>query len=629
MEQQPNKTKDKLKEITEGIERGIQELFESDRYKQYLRVMSRFHQYSLNNTLLIAMQRPDATLVCGYTKWDKEFGRNVMRGEKSIKIIAPTPYKVKREREKLDPDTKAPMLDAEGKIVTEEVEVKIPMYRVASVFDVSQTEGRPLPSLAADLAGDVKQYEIFMEALRRSAPVPLRIEKMRENLDGFFRQPTDEHPDVEKFIAIREGMSEVQTVCAAIHEIGHAKLHDREQARLAAQADPENPPKPKDKNTREVEAESVSYAVCQYYSIETGENSLGYIATWSKDKTLPELRDSLDTINRTADGLITDIDRHFAEICKERGIDLSTPEQPDEKTDDLTEEPSSAPPLPADYPMPDPDVTMEEMHDYGYTDGDMLPLTYERAIDLFEQDLSVYMLYGGNGAGMVFDRKDLDTHDGMFAVSREEWEENRDSILSQPPCAFAIYQLKQSEENHAYAFRPLKELRSSGLTPERDRYELKYSDVMTEQGSTAEKLNSLFQRFNLNRPADFTGHSLSVSDIIVLRQPDAITYHYVDSWGFPELSPDFKPLDNYLKNTEMSVEDDYGMIDGIINNGQKPTVAELEKQATSGQPISLMDLADAVHREQTEKRQSVMQQLKAPPKQEHKRTAPKGAEMER
>ena len=313
MEQQPNKTKDRLKEITANIERGIQALFESDKYQQYLRTMSRFHNYSLNNTLLISMQRPDATLVAGFNRWKNQFGRNVMRGEHGIKIIAPTPYKVKKEREKLDPDTNIPVRDADGKIVTEEVGVKIPMYGVATVFDVSQTEGRALPTLAVDLAGDVKQYEIFMEALRRSAPVPIRFEKLAPDLDGYFRQPAEGSAAGEKFIAIREGMSEVQTVCAAIHEIGHAKLHDREQARLAAKADPEHPPKPKDKHTREVEAESVSYAVCQYYGIETGENSFGYIAGWSKDKTLPELRESLDTINRTADGLITDIDKHFAE----------------------------------------------------------------------------------------------------------------------------------------------------------------------------------------------------------------------------------------------------------------------------------------------------------------------------
>jgi len=305
-----------------------------------------------------------------------------------------------------------------------------------------------------------------------------------------------------------------------------------------------------------------------------------------------------------------------------------------------------APKLPQDYPMPDPTLTMEDMHNYGYTDGDMLPLSRERAVELFEQNVSVYMLLAGNGAGMVFDREDIDAHGGMFAVSRVEWDACRDSFIQQQPCTYAIYQLKHGEENRDYSFRPLSELQSAGLSIERDRYELKYSDVMTEQGDMIDRLNSLYQRFNVDHPADFTGHSLSVSDIIVLRQPGAITYHYVDSWGFKELSPDFKPLGNPLRNAEMAVEDDYGMIDGIINNGPKqPSVAELrrsaeqvpeaspaggEAQVKAGQAISLFDLANAVHAEKQDKRKSVLEQLKAPAKQqEHHRTAPKGAEMER
>ncbi len=687
MEQQPTQNKDRLKEITDSIERGIQEVFESDKYKQYLRTMSRFHNYSLNNTMLIAMQRPDATLVAGFGKWDKAFGRHVLRGEKGIKIIAPTPYKVKKEREKLDPDTRAPMRDADGKIITEEVEVKIPLYKVVSVFDVSQTDGKPLPTLAADLAGDVKQFDVFMEALRRSAPVPIRFEKLQENLDGYFRQPTEGNSDGEKFIAVREGMSEVQTICAAIHEIGHAKLHDREQARLAAQADPDHPQKPKDKSTREVEAESVSYAVCQYYGIETGENSFGYIATWSKDRTLPELRESLDTINRTVDGLINDIDGHFAEICKERGIDLAVqeqdspeveapaPEQPvetvaahetlpaqgmdaeeiaevlsaseglfgDERITSVTIEKydpdAPAPELPQDYPMPDPTLTMQDIQNYGYTDGDMLPLSRERAIALFEQDVSVYMLLGGNGAGMIFDREDIDAHDGMFGVSREEWENCRDSILAVEPMesrfldaaqdSFAIYQVREGEQYRDLRFERFDLLQKNGIPVKPDNYDLVYTDRLDYPGNAIEKLQYLFDTFNLEHPEDYRGHSASVSDIIALKVNGQVSYHYVDAWGFVEL-PHFHEQENPLKNAEMAVEDDYGMIDGIINNGQKPTVAELEAQAKSGQPISLLDLADVVKTENASKRKSVMEQLKQTPKQqEHKRTARERAEMER
>ena len=306
--------RERLQQITAGIEQGIKELFESEKYMRYLSVMSRFHRYSVNNTMLIYMQKPDATLVAGYNKWKNQFERHVKRGEHGITIIAPTPYKKKIEEQKLDPDTKAPMLDQDGKVIMEEREVEIPMFRPVKVFDVSQTDGKPLPELASSLSGNVQNYEAFMEALRRSAPVPLSVQPMAANMDGYFS------PDRQR-IAIREGMSEVQTVSAAVHEIAHSKLHNYAKAQEeAARAGDKEPPKKKDRNTEEVEAESISYAVCQYYGIETAENSFGYIATWSQGKELKELRASLETISKTASGLISDIDRHFAEICKERGI---------------------------------------------------------------------------------------------------------------------------------------------------------------------------------------------------------------------------------------------------------------------------------------------------------------------
>ena len=311
--------RERLQQITAGIEQGIKELFESEKYMRYLSVMSRFHRYSVNNTMLIYMQKPDATLVAGYNKWKNQFERHVKRGEHGITIIAPTPFKKKIEEQKLDPDTKAPILDAEGKAVMEEREVEIPMFRPVKVFDVSQTDGKPLPELASSLSGNVQNYEAFMEALRRSAPVPLSVEPMAANMDGYFS------PDQQR-IAIRAGMSEVQTVSAAVHEIAHSKLHNYAKAQEeAARAGDKEPPKKKDRNTEEVEAEaeSISYAVCQYYGIQTGENSFGYIANWSQGKELPELRASLETINKAAGELIADIDQHYKVICKERGIDLA------------------------------------------------------------------------------------------------------------------------------------------------------------------------------------------------------------------------------------------------------------------------------------------------------------------
>ena len=309
--------RERMKEIVAGIEDGIQKLFQSDKYAEYLRTMSRFHSYSVNNTILIHLQMPNASVVAGFNKWKNQFGRHVKKGETGITIIAPTPFKKKIEKEKLDPDTNLPMLDADGNTIYEEKIVEIPMFKPVKVFDVSQTEGKPLPHIAATLTGDVQHYEAFMEALRRTSPVPIEIKAIRENLDGYFSN------DQQK-IVVRSGMSEVQTVCATVHEMGHALLHNREHAQVEAAAGTDAAaPKPKDKNTKEVEAESVSYAVCQYFGIETGENSFGYIASWSKDRSLPELRDSLETITKTANTLISGIEKHFAEICKERGIELS------------------------------------------------------------------------------------------------------------------------------------------------------------------------------------------------------------------------------------------------------------------------------------------------------------------
>ena len=315
--------RERIKEIVTGIEAGIQDLFQSDKFADYLRTMSRFHNYSYNNTILIHMQMPSATHVAGFNKWKNQFGRHVKKGEKGLTIIAPTPFKKRIEEMKLDPDTRAPVLDHDGNVIMEEREIEIPLFRPVKVFDVSQTEGRPLPSLVSSLTGDVQQYEAFMEALRRTSPVPIMFKPLREGLDGFLSLN-------DQTITIREGMSQVQTVCAAVHEITHAMLHNREQERLSAAAGTEQAEKlkPKDQNTEEVEAESVSYTVCQYYGIETSANSLGYIATWSKDKSLPELKASLETISKTANILITSIDRHFQEICKEQGIDL-TAQQPE------------------------------------------------------------------------------------------------------------------------------------------------------------------------------------------------------------------------------------------------------------------------------------------------------------
>ncbi len=726
MPEKPGKNREQLKEITDRIEAGIRDIFESgdmDKYRNYLRTMSRFHNYSLNNQALIHLQRPDATLVAGYNRWRDKFSRHVLRGEKGITIIAPTPYKKKIEQEKLDPDTKLPILDADGKVITEEKEIEIPMFRPVKVFDYAQTDGKPLPervaSPVANLTGSVENYEAFMEALRRSAPVPVEVKPMSADVDGYFSSKSQS-------ITLREGMSEVQTVSAAVHEIAHAKLHNYGLQQPEAH-------KHKSRNTEEVEAESISFMVCAYFGIETGANSFGYVATWSKNAELPEFRASLDTISKTANGIITDVEKHFAEVCKERGIelpkdteyelvtippsradalafaadyaaflrrDLTVPDsadrpaaeavadrllagedaelrkeledfvkladeigiddgshgllerfnglfrrewrakeepQPEAKAE-MDEKMTELPPLPEleqGYPMPDTAVGFQEMYQYGYTDGNtMLPLTKERAMELFLQDVPVFLLYGDNTEAMALDAEDISSHTGVFGVEREEWDAVRGVVtlseqadteklfLENPQDAFLIYQIRRGGELDAYRFMNYDYLQSKGVTPERGGYDAIYTGGLADYGDNKTNLDMIYQRFNVDHPADFKGHSLSVSDIVALKQNGVVSCHYVDSIGFREL-PNFLKPENYLKNAEMLLEDDYGMIDGIINNGPKqPTVADLEAQVKAGFSISLTQLAAASHREQ--KKPSVLEKLREKtPEQSKNKTAPK------
>ena len=805
--------RERLQEITAGIEQGIKELFESEKYMRYLSVMSKFHRYSVNNTMLIYMQKPEATLVAGFNKWKNQFERHVKKGEHGITIIAPTPYKKKIEEMKRDPDTHAPILDADGKAVMEEKEIEIPMFRPVKVFDVSQTDGKPLPELSSSLSGTVPHYEAFLEALRRSAPVSIEFEPMAANTDGYFS------PDQQR-IAIREGMSEVQTVSATVHEIAHSKLHNQKKIQIdndeqyqevelfekpalfsngrisrddlpegvycydlrGSDDDPGSPicveervvvnhagsviltaplefpeegrlyftdetglnfnggmltlsqflqEQKKDRRTEEVEAESISYAVCQYFGIQTGENSFGYIASWSKGKELKELRASLETINKTSCELINNIERHYKEICKERGIDLTAKQEPEQADipqealfllDDATylhiqpcdtgwdytlydketmkeldggqldapelsrsaavrqiceglelENPSiqdaplsmietlqdaacqqmqeqvnrqtaetAATQLPDaqeqsldEYPMPDSEVSVSDMQEYGYFYDGMLPVTRERALELDAAGLTVYVLHEDNTESMVFDTEEIMEHGGLFGVEHEEWEkspqfhekvlerqlEREQAFLAHEGCCFAIYQVSRDDPQNV-RFMNLDWLQSHNLAVDRSNYDLIYTAPLNGSGSTMEQLETLYEQFNLKKPVDFHSPSLSVSDIVAIKQDGKVSCHYCDSVSFTEI-PGFLP-DNPLKNAEMMLEDDYGMIDGIINNGPKePTVAQLEQQARSGQPISLMDLAEAVHREERDKKKSVMEQLKSQPRTEHKKTAPK------
>ena len=299
--------KQKVKEITDKLEEGLKELFESEKYKSYLSTMSKFHNYSFNNTLLIALQRPDATLVAGYQAWQRNFNRHVNKGERGIRILAPAPYKIKEERDKLDPVTGEVVLDKDGMPQTEEVEIKIPAFRAVSVFDVAQTDGEPIPELEAkELLSTVEGYEDFIKAITFVAPVPVSFEDIPGDSKGFFR-PT------EKRIAVQEGMSESQTLKTMVHETAHSMLHDKEVNKdILAPA--------KDRNTKEVEAESIAYTVCQHFGIDTSEYSFGYIAGWSSGHDMRELKSSLDTIRRTASELITGIEGQLRELQRDREL---------------------------------------------------------------------------------------------------------------------------------------------------------------------------------------------------------------------------------------------------------------------------------------------------------------------
>ena len=736
-----------------------------------------------------------------------------------------------------------------------------------------------------------------MEALRRSAPVPITFEAMAADMDGYFSA------DHQK-IAIRQGMSEVQTVSAAVHEIAHSKLHDPKKYevlpswkvvleseggtkhdfkldfatereaeqfasdmdwryvdenqfewRLAVEEDPTAEKQAiKNRHTEEVEAESISYAVCKYFGIETGENSFGYIASWSQGKELKELRASLETINKTSGTLISDIERHYKEICKERGIDPNAKAEPEtapieqpadaakvsdrqptgnltyyaaecmefpnlgeyhdnlsleeairiyqeipaermngikgigfelkdgsdyegpfpiltgqtidldtiqaidyyrdnplvqKAVKDLAEAMPEMEVLGADanqqealflidgatylhiqpcdsgwdytlydaasmkeldggqldmpelscknavlqicddndldstslrhaplsmietlqeaayqqmqagasqvavssqlpeaqeqtldeYPTPDEQVSTPDMQEYGYSYDGMLPVTRERALELDAAGLTVYVLHEDNTESMVFDPQEIMEHGGLFGVDREEWEkspqfhekvmerqahqqEREQAFLSQNRDCFAIYQVKHTDELRDIRYEGLDWLRSIGQTVKRENYDLVYTAPLEPCKSPQVAVEQLYNQFNNDHPADYHHPSMSVSDIVAIRQDGKVSCHYCDSVGFTQI-PGFLP-ENPLKNAEMTVEDDYGMIDGIINNGTKePTVAELEQQARSGQPIFLMDLADAVYREEREKKKSVVDQLKRQPRTEHKKTAPK------
>ena len=782
--------KQKVKEITDRLEEGLKELFEGEKYKSYLNTMSKFHNYSANNIQLIEMQCPDATYVAGYKAWQRNFERHVNKGERGIRILAPAPYKIKEEQEKIDPVTNEPVLDRDGMPVMEEVEIKIPAFRVVTVFDYSQTDGKELPGLGvSELHGDVERYRDFMEALERVSPVPIRYEEMEGDRKGYFI-------DLSRPIAIKEGMSEAQTAKTGVHEVAHAKLHTRE-----AEQDTEKAVY-KDRETKEVEAESIAYTVCQHFGIDTSDYSFGYIAGWSSGKEMPELKSSLDTIRRTSSELIKGIETQLLEIEKERAAEqaqedilllvantdrseydllnvkgmerteifnllsamkdddrqnveayleragawvtllanerseeveeyhldyaydtdtheitdfkalqeereranvpieygdvivrISTPDSGEYETIkiadmqsevanvlyaipfleenewngnvldylqergfefvpimrsgglndgypqfydfdvDMSEwEVHTASELPAtvqaeqlinrmefhrsvydsdernlimnhayklddmykttslahslaeqkdDLPLlwetirvaeeeidalPDGMAGLSQMHEYGYSWDEMLPLTKDRATELFREDVSVYQLHADGSETLVEDRAALQEHDGLFGVEKGDWnaykeyqsmkqeledsEPNREAqLLYGNEGKYGIYQLKDSAETRDIRFMDMDYLEKEGIPVSRENYTLVYTGELTEGMS----LEDIYTKFNIDHPADFTGHSLSVSDVVVLHQDGKNTSHYVDSVGYREIPEFTKELS---VSAEISTEKD-------------------------------------------------------------------------
>ena len=782
--------KQKVKEITDKLEEGLKELFESEKYRNYLSTMSKFHNYSFNNTLLIALQRPDASLVAGYQAWQKNFNRHVKRGEKGIRILAPAPYKIKEERDKLDPVTGEVMLDKDGMPQTEEVEVKIPSFRAVSVFDVSQTDGEPLPELEAkELLSTVEGYEDFIKAVTYVAPAPIGFEDIPGASKGYFNIE-------ENRIAVQEGMSESQTLKTMVHETAHSMLHNKEVSKedILAPA--------KDRNTKEVEAEGVAFTVCSHFGIDTSEYTFGYIAGWSSGRDMKELKSSLDTIRRTASELITGIEEQLRELQRDREImqeqsqefilavsntershfdiagvkgmegtelmdsllamtdadrenveaylesrgawvthlgddrseeveefhvdyiydtdthaitdvkyamemdrkanepikdsdvvlkimyrendgyeidkitnmtreqaldlayklaaldenewdgniqdfmeengaeyvpiivkdgrnsglpeffdiaadlkaeevflekDLSGMEyaasiihrmehgkgvfSPDErnlivnygyklddyeKTKELADmlayrienEPANAALTVIDAQaeidaLPDGMIGLSEMHGYGYTWEEMLPLTKERALELFDSDLSVYQLHKDGSETLIEDKEQITGHEGIFGIEKSDWENERELRSMQAELAdssanretqllygssdkYGIYQLKDNPELRDFHFAGTAELLKRGILSDDFKeiqpgnYNLVYTGELSDIDGQAqgEKLNAIFEKFNIDHPADYRGHSLSVSDIVVLHENGENSTHFVDSFGFTEL-PDF------------------------------------------------------------------------------------------
>ena len=528
--------KQKVQEITEKLEQGIKELFESEKYKTYLNTMSKFHNYSFNNTMLIAMQKPDATLVAGFKAWQKNFDRHVKKGEKGIRILAPAPYKIKEERDKIDPVTQELLLDKDGNPQKEEVEITIPAFRAVSVFDVAQTDGKPIPELAAkELLSDVEGYQDMIRAVEAISPVPIELEEIAGDSKGYYDREA-------KRIAVQENMSESQTLKTMIHEVAHSKLHSKEVEQDEQMR--------KDRNTKEVEAESIAYTVCQHFGVDTSDYSFGYIAGWSSGRDTKELRASMDTIRRTASELITGIEEQLQELQRNREV---SQEQTKESILLIQNTDLSEFSLLDVYGMDRPELmqALSEM-----TDDDKLSIqAYLESrgawtTEIGNQDSREYgeyhldVRYNTDTDELIDMKERKAVYDKAMQEELAESDSNREAqLLYGNTDKYGIYQLKDNPELDKFRFEGTESLKRMGITKDNfdavlpENYKLVYMGELAElQGQTqSETLEAIYTKFNIDHPADYKAHSLSVSDIVVLHENGENSAHFVDSFGFTEL----------------------------------------------------------------------------------------------
>nr|WP_300837753.1 DUF3849 domain-containing protein [uncultured Acetatifactor sp.] len=519
--------KQKVKEITDKLEEGLKELFESEKYRSYLSTMSKFHNYSVNNTLLIALQKPEATLVAGYQAWKKKFDRHVNKGEKGIRILAPAPYIIKEERDKLDPVTGEPMLDKDGTPQTEVAEVRIPAFRVVSVFDVSQTDGEPIPELEVkELLATVEGYEDFVEAVTYVSPAPISFEDIPGSSRGYFEATGNR-------IAVQEGMSESQTLKTMVHETAHAMLHNKEVNKDVFEP-------VKDRNTKEVEAESIAFTVCNHFGIDTSDYSFGYIAGWSSGRNMVELKASLDTIRRTASEIITGIEERIQEIQRDRDMVQEQGALLLVQNNGLNE-----------YSLIDvKGMDMAEIADalLAMNEDDKLNVTAYLeskgawAMEIANEETREYREYRLD----IRYNKDTNEVTNVRAEMEKKAAAREELLLRGDADRYGIYQLKDNPELRDFHFAGTAELLKRGILSDvfkeiqPGNYNLVYSGELSDiRGQTQdEKLNDIFEKFNIDHPADYRGHSLSVSDVVVFHVNGKNSALFVDSFGFKEL-PDF------------------------------------------------------------------------------------------